>query len=108
MRWNGAIQQVYILGAPPAGRPADQAAAIYVVEPHANRVNAIGRTLVAAEGEIGGGIAKFPPALVAMFDNALDRVGPGEQAGRGARIASGEADRLRSLFDLWLEGIEKS
>lgn len=24
------------------------------------------------------------------------------------RIASGEADRLRSLFDLWLEGIEKS
>ena len=40
IRWNDAIQQVYILGEPPTGRPADQATTVYVVEPHANAVYA--------------------------------------------------------------------
>ena len=41
--WVGfdeASDQVHILGAPPEGRPADQAATVYVIEPHANAVYA--------------------------------------------------------------------
>ncbi len=41
--WVGfdeATDQVHVLGAPPAGRGADQAATIYVIEPHANAVYA--------------------------------------------------------------------
>jgi hypothetical protein len=40
VRWDSASQQVLVLGAPPAGRPASQPATVYVIEPHANAVYA--------------------------------------------------------------------
>ena len=38
--YDEASQQVHVLGAPPAGRSADQRATVYVIEPHANAVYA--------------------------------------------------------------------
>ena len=41
--WVGfdeASDQVHVLGAPPAGRPSDEVATVYVIEPHANAVYA--------------------------------------------------------------------
>jgi len=40
VRWDSATQHVHILGEPPAGRPDDQKATVYVIEPHANAVYA--------------------------------------------------------------------
>jgi 4-amino-4-deoxy-L-arabinose transferase-like glycosyltransferase len=55
--WNEATQQVHVLGAPPEDRPADEAAAVYVIEPHANAVYA-------------DAALPFEPAAVALDANA--------------------------------------
>ena len=42
-----------------------------VVEPHADRVDAVGRALVVAELDVGGRIAELAAALVAVLDHRL-------------------------------------
>ncbi|MDQ6793210.1 MAG: phospholipid carrier-dependent glycosyltransferase, partial [Chloroflexota bacterium] len=56
--YDEASQMVHVLGAPPAGRPADQLATVYVIEPHANAVY--------ADAPLG-----FQPSAVALDANDM-------------------------------------
>jgi hypothetical protein len=59
--WVGfdeATDQVHVLGAPPAGRPADQVATIYVIEPHGH-----------ANAVYADAALPFAPAAVAIDAN---------------------------------------
>jgi hypothetical protein len=61
--YDAASQQVHVLGAPPAGRPASEAATVYVIEPHANAVYA---------GAVYADVPlTYKPAAIALDTNEL-------------------------------------
>ena len=81
--YDTASQQIHVLGAPPAGRPADQVATVYVIEPHANAVYA-------------DAPLTFRPAALALDVNALFQASDRQQllalsaAGRTEAIDVGQ------------------
>src|SRR6476661_8835452 len=58
-----------------------------VLERRAHRIDAVTRPLIVAERHVRGRIAKLPPALVAVLDDALDGEIAGHQLGRRGGVA---------------------